>query len=368
MAFEDGFGFDDDFFYDTGSGFSIPEFDFSSVDIGFGPGNFTPEISLDDIAGMDSSQFDRFFTPSFDFDIGFGPGNFTPEIAPEDISGMSPEQFDRFVDKISTDAEAQDGGFYGNTDTAYFNPKTNLTTLYDESGKLRDFVTHEGGEADIGGGSYDVESQPGGFYGNTPNATYDPKTNVTTIRDNDGNIIRTVQGPPIPGTTTSTTTTNVKDVINQFTGGKENTALLAALLGGLLGLLNKGQGKPAPAGYKGEIPKFRAERRPGQGTRLIQAADGGLMDLAQGGQAARYLRGGTDGMADKIKTSIDGKQPARLSHGEFVIPADVVSHLGNGNSDAGADVLYDMMAKIRKARTGTPKQGKQINPRKYLPA
>ena len=73
-------------------------------------------------------------------------------------------------------------------------------------------------------------------------------------------------------------------------------------------------------------------------------------------------------MADEIKTDIDGKQPARLSHGEFVIPADVVSHLGNGNSDAGADVLYDMMAKVRKARTGTTKQGRQINPRKMIPA
>jgi len=51
-----------------------------------------------------------------------------------------------------------------------------------------------------------------------------------------------------------------------------------------------------------------------------------------------------------------------------VIPADVVSHLGNGNSDAGADVLYEMMAKVRKARTGTPKQGKKINPRQYTPA
>ena len=92
------------------------------------------------------------------------------------------------------------------------------------------------------------------------------------------------------------------------------------------------------------------------------------MDLAAGGRPARYLRGGTDGMADKIKTDIDGKQPARLSHGEFVIPADVVSHLGNGNSDAGADVLYEMMDKVRTARTGTKKQGKQINPRKYTPA
>jgi hypothetical protein len=93
------------------------------------------------------------------------------------------------------------------------------------------------------------------------------------------------------------------------------------------------------------------------------------MGLAAGGKArpARFLAGGTDGMADKIQTSIDGKQPARLSHGEFVIPADVVSHLGNGNSDAGAKVLYDMMAKVRKARTGNSKQGKQINPRKYTP-
>jgi hypothetical protein len=73
-------------------------------------------------------------------------------------------------------------------------------------------------------------------------------------------------------------------------------------------------------------------------------------------------------MADKLPTTIDGKDPAALSHGEFVIPADVVGHLGNGNSEAGAQRLYAMMDKIRKARTGTKKQGKEINPDKYLPA
>jgi hypothetical protein len=92
-------------------------------------------------------------------------------------------------------------------------------------------------------------------------------------------------------------------------------------------------------------------------------AQGGLANLARG----RYLAGGTDGMADRIPANIEGRQEARLSHGEFVIPADVVSHLGNGNSDAGAQRLYDMMDKIRKARTGTSKQGKQINPNKFLP-
>lgn len=93
-------------------------------------------------------------------------------------------------------------------------------------------------------------------------------------------------------------------------------------------------------------------------------ATGGVAGLKKG----RYLRGKTDGMKDELRTTIEGKQPAALSHGEFVIPADVVSHLGNGNSEAGAKKLYEMMEKIRLARTGNPKQGKQINPNKYLPA
>jgi len=99
-----------------------------------------------------------------------------------------------------------------------------------------------------------------------------------------------------------------------------------------------------------------------QNARGVQMASGGLAGMAKG----RYLGGATDGMADKIPARIGGKQEARLSHGEFVIPADVVSHLGNGNSEAGAKRLYAMMDKIRTARTGTKKQGKQINPDKFL--
>ena len=93
--------------------------------------------------------------------------------------------------------------------------------------------------------------------------------------------------------------------------------------------------------------------------------DTGLRLLARGG----YLDGGIagDGMSDSVKTTIDGRQEARLSEGEFVIPADVVSHLGNGSSDAGAKRLYNMMDKVRKARTGTKQQGKEINPGKYMP-
>ena len=93
-------------------------------------------------------------------------------------------------------------------------------------------------------------------------------------------------------------------------------------------------------------------------------ATGGVAKLSKG----KYLDGKTDGMADEVPARIDGVQEARLSDGEFVIPADVVSHLGNGNSDAGAKVLESMMARVRKARTGNTKQGKEINPRDFLPA
>lgn len=161
------------------------------------------------------------------------------------------------------------------------------------------------------------------------------------------------------------------------------------LLGTGLGMSSFGQ--PQGGGWQGTIPTnitanrerkpmpaytpYQRSTAPVKGQRyftdikfdtdkpVTDAAQGGLMGLAEG----RYLRGKTDGMADEIPSSIDGKQPAALSHGEFVIPADVVSHLGNGNSDAGAEVLYKMMDRVRQARTGNKKQGKEIDPEKFTP-
>lgn len=97
-------------------------------------------------------------------------------------------------------------------------------------------------------------------------------------------------------------------------------------------------------------------------------AKGGIADLGGYSDGGRMLKGPGDGMSDSIPASIAGKQPARLANEEFVVPADVVSHLGNGSSDAGAKVLYGMMDRVRKARTGSAKQGKQIKPSKYMPA
>ena len=95
-----------------------------------------------------------------------------------------------------------------------------------------------------------------------------------------------------------------------------------------------------------------------------KAAQGGLLSLHRGGN---FLSGGGDGMSDDIPAMIGAKQPARLADGEFVIPADVVSHIGNGSSKAGAAKLYAMMDKIRQERTGRKRQSPQINAAKYLP-
>ena len=139
---------------------------------------------------------------------------------------------------------------------------------------------------------------------------------------------------------------------------------------------------PAPNPYAGKIPidfsKQQTPVVPAAGLPAIptreqinmQNQQRAAMPMARGGvaDAGRYLQGKTDGMADEIETSIDGEQPALLSHGEFVIPADVVSHLGNGNSEAGAEKLYGMMDRIREARTGTKEQGKEIDADKFLAA
>ena len=120
--------------------------------------------------------------------------------------------------------------------------------------------------------------------------------------------------------------------------------------GGLAALQGMRDGYAAPQTMAGNIPQM--------------AGGGEIGGYSDGG---RMLKGPGDGMSDSIPGVIGNKQPARLADGEFVVPADVVSHLGNGSTDAGAKRLYAMMDNVRKARTGTKKQGKQIKAEKYLP-
>ena len=145
-----------------------------------------------------------------------------------------------------------------------------------------------------------------------------------------------------------------------------NTGLTEVQL--MASLLSQGRTTPEElAGYYGNNPDYPEYAGITAADVRGFAKDLGIEGYAQGGDINGYYLGGTtDGMADQIPATIDNNQPAALSDGEFVIPADVVSHLGNGNSDAGAKNLYSMMDRIRVDRTGNPNQGRQINPNKYL--
>jgi hypothetical protein len=126
------------------------------------------------------------------------------------------------------------------------------------------------------------------------------------------------------------------------------------------GILNNEQKAPPP--------KYAYDANQQRYTKMAQGGIASLGgDYAAGG---KLLQGPGDGMSDSIPAVIQGAKPQRaaLAQGEFVVPADVVSHLGNGSTDAGAKRLYAMMDKIRHARTGNKKQGKQINPNHFLPA
>jgi hypothetical protein len=101
-------------------------------------------------------------------------------------------------------------------------------------------------------------------------------------------------------------------------------------------------------------------------------ARGGMSHLGGYSDGGRLLRGPGDGVSDSIPASIGKhRQPARLADGEFVVPARIVSELGNGSTEAGARKLYAMMDRIQKARGKTVGKGKvATNSRaaKHLPA
>jgi hypothetical protein len=265
-------------------------------------------------------------------------------------------------------------------------------------------------------GSITYQDPDGSVYTRTPTGNYITDSGGTKWEYNPTTGAFTSLGASASSSGISSLVNSVKDFFKK-PDGSYDWAKLAGFGTAAAGIL--GAGKPTGGGWQGSIPNYTASReqikyndtnrRPGSAGRQyftdVNYSGASTAPQAQGILAAyqpaqpaankwgegattpalampwaksptavpvkaatgRYLQGPTDGMADEINTSIDDKQPAKLSHGEFVVPADVVSHLGNGNSDAGAKKLYSMMDKVRQARTGTKKQGKQINPDKYMP-
>jgi len=118
-----------------------------------------------------------------------------------------------------------------------------------------------------------------------------------------------------------------------------------------------------------------AAAAPVENTVVEQAAGGGMMragggisDLGGYSDGGRLLRGPGDGVSDSIPASINNKQPARLADGEFVVPARIVSELGNGSTEAGARKLYAMMDRIQKSRRKATNIAANTRADKHLPA
>jgi hypothetical protein len=125
------------------------------------------------------------------------------------------------------------------------------------------------------------------------------------------------------------------------------------------------------AGYTGGSEAARGgllDSRYAHGGGIAALAQGGMYNLGSYSDGGRLLRGPGDGVSDDIPATIGGKQPARLANGEFVIPARIVSELGNGSTDAGAKRLYEMMARIQKVRRKTKNVAANTKAAKYLPA
>jgi len=118
----------------------------------------------------------------------------------------------------------------------------------------------------------------------------------------------------------------------------------------------------------------KAKQSIAQESSTEEAKSGGLMGYAMGGHLGGYsdgghlLKGPGDGVSDSIPATIGGKQPARLAEGEFVIPARIVSELGNGSTDAGAKRLYAMMDRIKAKRSKSKNIAADTKAYRYLPA
>lgn len=159
---------------------------------------------------------------------------------------------------------------------------------------------------------------------------------------------------------------------------------LAGEVGRAMGTSPEGQGTPSIPGLPDVAPMQRRVAYPGEdfgsqefryfNPNNLYAREGGhIKQMQEGGiasipQTEGQVEGKGDGMSDEVYGDIEDQQEVALSKDEFIVPADVVSGLGNGSSNAGASKLYEMMERVRMARTGKKTQPKEIEAEEFLPA
>lgn len=346
----------------------------------------------------------------------------------QDFGGADVMQYFDEYDKNMTDIMQNKGGFTsqwqdvgGNKVMVNDDPVGGSTaTVFNPTTKQTSYLTEDQTKALIDNGTLNTKGS--GYVAATGGTGYVPgggktivnadgtKTVITTNGnvlkvDDKGNVTDTgkkvdVNDPRIETKTIEKIINNTKTIDNTKTGTptkqtdkKDNTGMLMALLA-LMAMMNKGGGSSTGSG--GTIPSLQANRsqlpygpatgstaRPGAGgvnyfsptTYTQKAAGGGMMyggggisDLGGYSDGGRLLKGPGDGVSDSIPATIGGKQPARLAEGEFVVPARIVSELGNGSTEAGAKKLYAMMDRVQKARRKTKNVAADTKAHKYLPA
>jgi hypothetical protein len=300
-----------------------------------------------------------------------------------------------------------------------------------ESSSARDFVANGGDEMDFGGTFEEnmTRGQDGDMkdFGGTPaenigklqgqttgaaNYTTDAKGNVYKngslyraaevaddpkdpdnpyTRISTGNVDGPIKATPTPTPTPKAAPPTAK--IDPKTGmpakGMDPAMMMMLML--MLSQMGKGGGGgkssqsviPALTSNRSLLP-YSTPSRPGAGgktyfspnTYTPSMADGGEVVMGGGGIASlggysdggQLLKGPGDGVSDSIPATIGERQPARLADGEFVVPARIVSELGNGSTEAGARKLYAMMKRVENTRKGAKNIASNTKSDRHLPA
>jgi hypothetical protein len=155
-------------------------------------------------------------------------------------------------------------------------------------------------------------------------------------------------------------------MMSQNKGGSTSSAVIPSLSADRkqlpYGPISGSTARPGAGGVNYFSPMTYTQKAAGGGM-----MGGGISDLGGYSDGGRLLRGPGDGVSDSIPATIGGKQPARLAEGEFVVPARIVSELGNGSTNAGAQKLYSMMDRVQNARRKTKNVAADTKAHKYLP-
>jgi hypothetical protein len=247
---------------------------------------------------------------------------------------------------VSTTGDTTSGNMYGNS--SLFSG-SDLAKLFKDSPLLQTLGAV--GMGKLADKLFDVQKGPGGYRGGIPTLTASRQQLPipTTMMNAAGTPMLDAKGVPIPRRPGS-------GGITYFTP---------------MQYLKAGQVPASTAPAESVAAPAESVAAP-----VEVAAAGGLMGYARGGIAnlggysdgGRLLRGPGDGVSDSIPATIGRKQPARLADGEFVIPARIVSELGNGSTEAGARKLYAMMDRIKKARGKAKNIAADTKSDKHLPA